>query len=913
VAIVPASGSPTVEVTVAQLVATGRVDRVVVVDDGSTDDTAARAAAAGATVVSMPLNWGKGDAVAAGVRFAADAEVYLLVDADLAATARHVVALLDPVLDGSADLAIATFPPAEGRGGFGAVKAASRWLVRRASGYEPVEPLSGQRAVRGPLLRALPAAARFGLEVGMTIDAARAGARIVEVPLPLDHAHTGRTLAGFRHRGGQAVDIVRAAGARWGTGRSRRGAMVAATVVVLLVAILPGWRAFHAGTAIGARSGRPVVLVTISDVSLADLDRGVLPNVSALLARSGGALTPRTPAPVGDQGSAYATLGAGAPVVLRHGRPVRSRRAYGRVGALGDALHGAGLRTAYVGARSGGDPGRQPARLAIADGDGVVDVTRPGVLPLDAGEDATAASVADRLSAIEAAMAEADVVVVDAGGAPVPWRRADGPTTRAVRRARHELRLQQAWLADRLVGALVSAHPDALVVAAGVAPPSHWRLTPLATSGDAAGPLGSPSTRRSGLATLTDLAPTVLAALRVDVPSTMIGQRLVSGHGRPDVAAIRDLHLRTAAREGLSGLLTVGFVAAQAIVYGAALVALVRRRRRGRWVEGVLAAAERLALACAAFPMVTFLYRLAPVGWQQPLVAAAAMSAASFAVATLALRSRHHPLSPLVWIAGATVAVMAVDAATSGALEDVSLLGYTPLSAARFYGMGNIGFAVLGATAILLAGSWVASSPRRADGLVAAACLLVAVTTLDVAPMSGADFGGALSLIPTLLVALALWAGCRLDLRRTVSIVAGAITLIGLVLVAQRWLGGTHVSRFLAGDGDGVWATIARKVDTNLRVLRVSDWSWMLVVVGGFVAASMRLGGRWREAWSRWFGPAAAWRTTLALLLVFGALGGAANDSGVVIPAVVLVYVGAYVLAVQRRRPFAPPRVTVGR
>jgi hypothetical protein len=146
-----------------------------------------------------------------------------------------------------------------------------------------------------------------------------------------------------------------------------------------------------------------------------------------------------------------------------------------------------------------------------------------------------------------------------------------------------------------------------------------------------------------------------------------------------------------------------------------------------------------------------------------------------------------------------------------------------------------------------------------------------------------------------------------------VTVGAAALTLIGLVLVAERFAGGTHVTHFLAGGGDGVGATIARKLETNLRVLRVSDWSWMLAVVGGFVLASMGVGGRWRQAWARWFGPASVWRTTLVLLLGFGVLGGAVNDSGVVIPAVVLVYVGAYVLLLQRRRPFAAPQVTAGR
>jgi hypothetical protein len=55
----------------------------------------------------------------------------------------------------------------------------------------------------------LPLAHGFGMEIGMTIDAVRAGHRVIEIELDLAHRATGRTLAGFVHRGRQLVDFVR--------------------------------------------------------------------------------------------------------------------------------------------------------------------------------------------------------------------------------------------------------------------------------------------------------------------------------------------------------------------------------------------------------------------------------------------------------------------------------------------------------------------------------------------------------------------------------------------------------------------------------------------------------------------------------------------------------------------------------
>jgi hypothetical protein len=148
--------------------------------------------------------------VGAGVAASPDATVYLLLDADIGATAGSARALLGPVLADEADLTIGVLPGARGRGGFGAVKRFSRWGIRRACGFRAEAPLSGQRAVRAELLRAIDPAPRFGLEVGMTIDAVRRGARVLEVPVTMEHRHTGRRLSGFAHRGRQGADVVRA-------------------------------------------------------------------------------------------------------------------------------------------------------------------------------------------------------------------------------------------------------------------------------------------------------------------------------------------------------------------------------------------------------------------------------------------------------------------------------------------------------------------------------------------------------------------------------------------------------------------------------------------------------------------------------------------------------------------------------
>ena len=186
------------------------VSEVIVVDDGSTDSTAAEAERAGARVVRLETNRGKAAALEAGID-ATNAPVLLFADGDLATSASNLRALLEPVLTGGADVAIAAPPRTAGPSGFGLVENLARAGIARAAGPRFDRPLSGQRAFKREVLAVTrPFAPRFGVETAFTIDALRAGYRVVEVPCAISHARTGRTAAGFVHRARQGLDVLRA-------------------------------------------------------------------------------------------------------------------------------------------------------------------------------------------------------------------------------------------------------------------------------------------------------------------------------------------------------------------------------------------------------------------------------------------------------------------------------------------------------------------------------------------------------------------------------------------------------------------------------------------------------------------------------------------------------------------------------
>lgn len=469
---------------------------------------------------------------------------------------------------------------------------------------------------------------------------------------------------------------------------------------------------------------------------------------------------------------------------------------------------------------------------------------------------------------------------------------------------------EQVTSIDARIGAVLAAAPGGgdVIVASLSDAGMQERLRLVVAKGPHYGPgeLRSASTRQPGLVQAQDVTVTLLRNQALPVPARLGGAPLTF-EATPNASAatadrlrhLVDYDLASHKVHALVPPFFNTFAYGQLVAY--LVVLLVWRGKLGsessrlrvlRWIRV-------LAVGAASVPASTFLANLLP-WWRFSSPMAAVVAAVLVFVGLITAAALLGPWGRTAWgpvlvVSGVTMGVLAVDVVTGSRLQLSSLMGLQPVVAGRFYGMGNVTFAIFVTAALLLATA-LSSLLVRARGPRVAASLVVLLGALtiviDGAPFWGADGGGPPAAVPGFAFLVLSILGIAMTWKRALLIAVGVVVLflgVGFLDWLREPADRTHLGRFIQSIIDGgALDIIVRKGQQNLSILLGNAPLTLLVPAALlFVIYVLARPTSWgSRALQRSFQRLPTLRAGLIALVVTLTVGFLVNDSGTAIPAV---------------------------
>jgi len=398
------------------------------------------------------------------------------------------------------------------------------------------------------------------------------------------------------------------------------------------------------------------------------------------------------------------------------------------------------------------------------------------------------------------------------------------------------------------------------------------------------GNLTSGSTRMNGYVLSTDVAPTILRWLGVEVPAEMSGQP-IEAEGSVDPAAIEALAARMDVISFRRGsVIGLGILAWLLLTAAAALVGGRAMARAAIRLLGVSLVYLPLLLLVGAAIEPSEMAEALLVGIGAPLLGGL----------TLMLLGGYRALA----LASAlTVLAYATDVIAGSPLTSLSLLGPNPGLGVRFYGIGNELEALLAVLVVAGAGAgltaFVPRASRRTSALVFVALGLLAAFVFA-AGRFGADVGAAI-VFPIGAAVAAIAVAGRGRRSAPLAVAAAPVAVLALLALVDLLSGANaHLTRsVLDAGGLGDLADVAQ------RRLQLSARSFVRPVLLAFLPLVFAVGALAylrRDRLRAWLEGVPAMRAGLLGALAATVIGTLANDSGALLleigAAYLLVFTG---------------------
>jgi hypothetical protein len=475
---------------------------------------------------------------------------------------------------------------------------------------------------------------------------------------------------------------------------------------------------------------------------------------------------------------------------------------------------------------------------------------------------------------------------------------------------------QQLAGVDTRVGQVIAAVPrgaDVMVVSLADAG-SHPGLRVVLAAGKGFGPgtLYSPSTHQPGLVQLDDISATILRHAGIAAPAAVSGSALersadpnssnAPASRRQDALVDYDL-----SSHWVQPVVYPFFVTWVLLMLAGLTVLTVTWRRclGSRRFRELMRAGVRAGLVVfAAVPAATYLANIVP-WWRfglPPVALVLVIATWTGVLGAIALGGqwRRSPMGPVAAIAAMTFVVLAADVVSGSRLQVSSLLGLNPIVGGRYFGLGNVAFALFAAATFLVAIAVSSALVRAGRPTLAALAVsilgLIAVVVIAM-PAWGSKVGGTPALVPGLALLVLSILQVKLSWRKILLIGSGTVLLV-VTLAMLDWLrpkeSRSHLGQFVqsvidGGAGDIITRKLAQNLDTLIHTTVFAYLVPLLLIAMAYVL--IRPSARLARPLEPLLGQVETLRAGLIGLTVTLVIGLLVNDTGVAIPPVALALV----------------------
>lgn len=569
-------------------------------------------------------------------------------------------------------------------------------------------------------------------------------------------------------------------------------------------------------------------------------------------------------------------------------------------GALGDALHSKGLKTAAIGNSDlpGVPLSNRSAALIAMDRKGIIDCGNVSeeVLNYDPSDPLGHRTNYPKLKKIFLQLySQTDFMVIDLGDLARLEHKRQHLTPRVYLQEREKILREY----NEFIGLLMEKTDlsQSLCLVATTIPTMeedsdkrYFGFIGAQGKDLKEGLLLTPTTRKPGVITLLDIAPSIGSFLQVAPDSLYIGRPWHVEPTKNNLAEMQNIEKRTVFASFLRPPLVKGYVLLHLIVLASVLFFLVFDPRKGNYLGPLL-------LALIAVPITLLLTCLTDTTdlWLY-MVLCLVIDVVLVLISIWLARDKNY--DSLIFLCLATVIALLVDTISGGHLQRFSVLSYDPMGGARFYGIGNEYMGVLmGATITGVSLLVTRLKKRPAVQYFVAGALFLSVLIVLGAPWWGSNFGGFVaSLIAFGYTFLRLF---QIKVRpRDILIGLSVIGLLGggvFIIDYMRPLEmRSHFGQFAfsvqTSGLSAVKEVIIRKLAMNYKLIKYTIWT--RVLLSSLLALGIlfyRPVGIFKRLLTK--NPAIAAGLTGGVLGAFTAL--IFNDSGIVAAATAIIFPAA--------------------